>query len=68
VSRIRGTIADQEDASGTSVHLRGANVGERAGIEGRLGLQQRRLRRPGMRAEPKPGTAAGHLVQRCLQR
>lgn len=68
VSRIRGASADQENASRPPVHVRGADVGERTGIQGRLGLQQRRLRRPGVRAEPEPGTAAGHVVQRGLQR
>lgn len=68
VSRIRRAFADQEDASGPSVYLRGADAGEWTGIEGRLGLQQRRLRRSGVRAEPEPGTAAGYIVQRGLQR
>lgn len=66
--RIRGTSADQENASWPPVHVRGANVGERTGIKGCLGLQQRWLRRSGVRAESEPGTTSGHVVQRGLQR
>lgn len=68
MSRIRGTSADQENASWPPVHVCGADVGEWTGIERRLGLQQRWLRRSGVRAESESGTAAGHVVQRGLQR
>lgn len=68
MSRIRGASAHQENASGSPVHLRGADIGEWTGIEGCLGLQQRRLRRSGVCAELEPGTAASNVVQRSLQR
>lgn len=67
MSRIRGTSADQENASWPPVHVRGTDVGERTGLEGRLGLQQRWLRRSSVRSQSEPGTTAGHVVQRGLQ-
>lgn len=68
MSRIRGTSSDQKDASWSPVHVRGADSGERAGFEGRLGLQQRWLRRSGVCPQSKSGTTAGYVVQRSLQR
>ena len=67
-TRLALAHPDPQDAGWSPVHLRRPHHrAEQQGAEGRVGLQQRRLCRPGLCAKP-PTRTNRHLLQRSLQR
>lgn len=61
--RFRRSRAHPEDPSRVAVHVCGSG----AQPEGRVGVQQRRVRGSGVRAQPVPRTRS-HVLQRRVQR